>query len=127
MLSEAIHRFFKQLKAIYGSKFGQQFSSAAEVDQSKMMWGEEITSKTDAQIDACLVNAKQMLGSRHKDYLWPNIGVILGFVETDSSWERKCHELYQPETLLENLTEKEANQEAGKKALQEMMALFRRA
>jgi hypothetical protein len=124
MLSEVIHRFFKALKAIYGGKFDQQFSSAAEVDQSKMMWGEEITGMSESQLKDCLINAKRMIRSGHKDYLWPNIGLILGFVQADSSWERQCHKIFEPDCLLVDLTAEEANQELGKKALQDMKALF---
>ena len=90
-----------------------------------MMWGEEITGMNEAQRKNCLINAKRMIRSGHKDYLWPNIGLILGFIQADSSWERQCHKIYEPDHLLVDLTAEEANQEAGKQALQEMAALFR--
>lgn len=125
MLSQVIHRFFKALKAIYGSKFDQQFSSAVEVDQSKLMWGEDITVMNDIQLKACLVNAKRMIRSGHKDYLWPNIGLILGFIQADSSWKRQSHKLYIPrERQIEDLTDKEANNKVGSEHLAGMKALF---
>jgi len=125
-LSEVIHRFYKALKAIYGSKFDMQFSTAREVDESKVMWGEDITALNVMQLKACLVNAKRMIRAGHKDYAWPNIGLILGFIDLDKDWERQAHKPYvPPERLIEDLTAKDKRIKTGNDTITDLKGLFK--
>lgn len=100
--SEVIDRFYRALKAIYGTKFSSQFASAREVDQSKTMWGEDIMKRNETQLRECLRNAKKELMGGNRDYQWPNIGLILGYA--NNAWERQCHQIVEPSSLLENKT-----------------------
>ena len=100
--SEVIDRFYRALKAIYGTKFSSQFASAREVDQSKAMWGEDIIKHNENQLRECLRNAKKELMGGNRDYQWPNIGLILGYC--NNAWERQCHRPIDPGLLLENKT-----------------------
>ena len=83
--STVTNRFYTALKAIYGSKFDMQFNTAAEVRDSKAMWGEDIEALSEQRLLACLRNAKRQMKSGHPDYHWPNIGLILGYAGSD--WE----------------------------------------
>jgi len=40
------------------------------------------------------------------------------------NWERKSHQLYKPETLLEDLTAKESREEIGKATIDTLKGLF---
>ncbi len=122
--SKVTDRFYVALKAIYGTKFSSQFTTPAEVHQSKGMWGREIEGMSEDRLRRCLHHAKRELMSGNPQYLWPNIGLILGYNSSD--WERQCHREFEPERLLEDHGAKEAAREAGAKAIAEMNALFGR-
>lgn len=103
--STVTDRFYSALKAIYGTKFSSQFATAAEVHQSKAMWGREIDGLSEDQLRKCLQNAKRELMSGNRDYQWPNLGLILGYADMD--WERQCHRVVQRSNLIEDISAKE--------------------
>lgn len=116
--STVTDRFYSALKAIYGTKFSSQFSTPAEVHQSKAMWAREIDGLSEDQLRKCLQNAKREMLSGNKDYLWPNMGLILGYCSND--WERQAHRIVDQSNMLENKTAKEKRIEQGRNELQKM-------
>ncbi len=108
--STVTDRFYVALKAIYGTKFSAQFQTPAEVHQSKAMWGREIDGLSEGQLRACLKNAKRELMTGNPNYLWPNIGLILG--HSNSSWEHDRLKYVQP-VGIEDKTAKEKRRLVG--------------
>lgn len=119
------NRFYTALKAIYGSKFEAQFATPAEVKQSKAMWCEDIEPLPEKRLMACLRNAKREMKTGNPDYQWPNIGLILGYCNSD--WERQCHKPFIPAgAMIEDKTGKEKRRNEGLKnirALRETVGL----
>ena len=118
-----IDRFYSAVRAIYGSKFDQQFHSEQDVIESKQMWGPDISAKKDVQLLACIQNAKSRIKTGDQDWMWPNMGLILGHVE--SSWEHAATRLdFTGTAQLEDLTAKERRIEEGKKHMADIMGMF---
>ena len=90
--------------------------------ESKQIWGHDIAEMTDGQLLGCIQNVKSRLKEGHPDWLWPNIGLILG--HNERSWETRIHKIYEPERLLPDLTAQAAAREAGEKAFAEINKLF---
>ena len=64
-----------RLKAIYGTKYSQQFSTEADLEVVKLEWAADINRYTPEQLDMKLSIAKNSMD--HETYRWPNIGAIL--------------------------------------------------
>ena len=57
------------------------------------------------------------------DWLWPNIGLVLGYVDT--SWKHAATRLdYTGHAQLEDLTAKERRIEDGKKNMADILSTF---
>ena len=111
------------MRAIYGSKFDQQFTSEQDVAESKAMWGSDIASKTDAQLMSCISNCKARIRAGDSDWQWPNIGMVLGYI--DKSWEHAASRIdFTGHTQLEDLTAKERRIETGKSEIEKLKELF---
>jgi len=111
------------LRAIYGSKFDQQFTSEQDVAESKAIWGSDIAGKTDAQLMGCISNCKARVRAGDSDWLWPNIGLVLGFV--DNSWQHAASRVdFTGHAQLEDLTAKERRIAIGKSEIEKLKGLF---
>jgi len=83
------------------------------------MWGEDIEALSEKRLLACLRNAKRQMKTGHPDYQWPNIGLILGYV--DSSWESAAQRNdFTGCAQLEDLTGKEKRIEERKAQLKKL-------
>ena len=118
-----IDRFYSAIRALYGSKFDQQFHSERDVVESKQIWGHDIAEMTDGQLLGCIQNVKSRLKEGHPDWLWPNIGLIIGFQA--SNWEHAASRVdFTGTALLEDMTAKERRVANGKEQLASIMGMF---
>ena len=87
--------------------------------ESKAMWGADIAGKTDSQLMGCISNCKARVRAGDGDWLWPNIGLVLGYV--DNSWEHAAtRKPYVHREQIEDITKKEANQQLASEVFAQM-------
>ena len=88
------------------------------------MWGPDIAAKDNGQLLACIKNAKSRMKLGDPDWMWPNMGLILGHVDT--SWESAAQRQdFTGHAQLEDITSKERRIENGKKQLADIMGMFK--
>jgi hypothetical protein len=75
---DATQYFFARVKTIYGAlKFEKMWPTDIDLKAAKKEWATNIGKHTKEELDLALTNAKKMIENDEKDFIWPNIGLIL--------------------------------------------------
>lgn len=90
-----------------------------------MMWAHVLSDLTLEQLIQGVRNLIHHRDSKGGQDFPPNAGQFRDLCLTRFDWEQQCHKVFPPETLLEDITGKEAAREAGAEALAEMKSLFK--
>lgn len=103
--------------AILADQYGAQWTHGSE---PSMGWVYALRDMTGDQLRQGVDNLVH-----REDSKWPpNAQEFADLCLTSFTWERAAHKIWSPENKLEDLTKREANQEAGNQALSSMMAMF---
>lgn len=70
--------FFARLRSIYGSaKFKKEWPTEADEKVAKREWARNIAKHTKEEINQAFDHCKRMIEKGEKDFMWPNVGMIL--------------------------------------------------
>ena len=82
-MSNQVDIFFSLLRATYGkSRYESQWPDETYEEAAKLMWAEKINKYGIAELKQALDHAVVMMSRGEKDWMWPNIGLILSGLGT---------------------------------------------
>jgi hypothetical protein len=120
-MSNQVDIFFSLLRATYGkSRYESQWPDETYEEAAKLMWAEKINKYGIAELKQALDHAVVMMSRGEKDWMWPNIGLILSGLGTKVMYTRHPSLTGREETP----EEKEARIAVGKARIAGIRSMF---
>jgi hypothetical protein len=119
---QATNYLFGLLSVVFGEKKMSVTFPDEMLIAAKRMNATAIGKFSREEIDKGIVFIKEQRANANSDFDWPNLDLIIGAIR-DANRVRALHREYEPPAALIG-HDKSVAEEAGRKALDEMKALF---
>lgn len=113
--------FFELLKGIYGFQaIERQWPAPEDIQLRNKLWEQEINKYTPEELKAAIKNAQKQMENQVKEFLWPNVGLILSGAKRHSCAAHR-HFLPAPKETKEQRQERI---EYGKNQIKKLRDIF---
>ena len=113
--------FFELLKGIYGFQaIERQWPAPEDIQLRNKLWEQEIDKYTPEELKAAIKNAQKQMENQVKEFLWPNVGLILSGAKRHSC---AAHRQFLPAPK-ETKEQRQESIEYGKNQIKKLRDIF---